>query len=90
MYVESGTSGRLWITCEVFYPGKANATVLGKDVGNYSTCPKYAPSMGTLAWKESQILAFRLTMPSKETQETTALLVSRTQKACLRNFRISP
>ncbi len=32
-------------------------TVWGKDVGNHSTCPRYALPMFTLLWKLSQILS---------------------------------
>ncbi len=40
----------LWIAYEVFYPGKAYVAIKCKDVGRYSTCRKYALSMGTLVW----------------------------------------
>ena len=55
-YGEAGSSRRLWIAYEVFYPGKAYATVQCKDVGSHPTCLGCAFDMGTLVWKGSQIL----------------------------------
>ncbi len=55
-YRESGSSGWLWITYEVFNPGKEYATVQCKSVGNNPTYLGYAFAMGTLVCKVSQIL----------------------------------
>ncbi len=42
----------------IMCPGKHDPVVQCKDVGNYSTCPKYNYFIGTLALKVSQILTY--------------------------------
>ncbi len=70
VYGESGSSRRLWISCDVFYSGKLCISMLGKDVSSYSTCSRCDLSMGTLVWKEGpRSFGFLLYLARKHTSD---------------------